>query len=255
MSGWIKIEKSLLSDLRFNRMVRQYCNDSNALRNEGVTALLGALTQLWLYADEHIHDDDTLRASVDDINELVGINDFCNMVPRDWLVIIDPEHIKLPNFLGHNGTSAKFRKQNAARQATFRSKRSNALLTHSNASNDARPDQTRPYKTKTRLEIRGDARGDSAARSTRIPLDFELTQERKAYAEAQGLDAIAVLESFKDYWTAASGAKARKNDWDATWRTWCRNQFSNGSKSRPYKASRSAAEILAEEEREQQSAR
>jgi hypothetical protein len=93
-----------------------------------------------------------------------------------------------------------------------------------------------------------------AARSTRIPHNFEMTDERKRYAEAQGLNAEAVLESFRDYWKAASGTKARKNDWEATWRTWCRNQFTNGTKSKPYKAPRSAAEILAEEEREQQSA-
>jgi hypothetical protein len=94
----------------------------------------------------------------------------------------------------------------------------------------------------------------SAARSTRIPSDFGMTPVRQKYAEEQGLNASAVLEAFKDYWTAASGAKARKNDWEATWRTWCRNQFSNGVKSKPYKPPRTTAEILAEEEREQQSA-
>jgi hypothetical protein len=51
-----------------------------------------------------------------------------------------------------------------------------------------------------------------------------LTEDRRAYAAAQGIDASATFENFRDYWTAASGAKARKHDWDATWRMWCRNQ-------------------------------
>jgi hypothetical protein len=82
-----------------------------------------------------------------------------------------------------------------------------------------------------------------------------MTPERRAYAESQGLNPIAVMESFVDYWTATSGAKGRKCDWDATWRTWCRNQYGRaGSKEKPYKAPRTTAEILAEEERERQSA-
>jgi hypothetical protein len=31
------------------------------------------------------------------------------------------------------------------------------------------------------------------------------------------------MEAFRDHWTAASGSKACKADWDATWRTWVRN--------------------------------
>jgi hypothetical protein len=59
----------------------------------------------------------------------------------------------------------------------------------------------------------------------RIPDDFPLTPERKAYAEKHlpRVDAPALLESFLDHWKAASGPKARKLDWDATWRTWVRN--------------------------------
>lgn len=65
-------------------------------------------------------------------------------------------------------------------------------------------------------------RGKSASR---IPEDFTLTAERKAYAEKTlpKVDAVALLESFVDHWRAASGPKARKLDWDATWRTWVRN--------------------------------
>ena len=33
-----------------------------------------------------------------------------------------------------------------------------------------------------------------------------------------------VFESFTDYWISVAGAKGVKLDWDATWRTWVRNQ-------------------------------
>ena len=61
--------------------------------------------------------------------------------------------------------------------------------------------------------------------ASRIPEDFDLTPERRAYAEKHlpKVDAPALIESFLDHWRAASGPKARKLDWDATWRTWVRN--------------------------------
>jgi hypothetical protein len=153
MSGWIKMEKSLLTDMRFRRMVDRYVEQSNALRNAAVTVMLGALAQLWLYADDHIHDDDTVRATTDDIDQLVGVDQFCSMVPKDWLVVLNPDQIQLPDFLVHNGTSARSRKLNAERQARFRHRhgngKGNGAVTHSNARNDAKLDQTRPDQNKT----------------------------------------------------------------------------------------------------------
>jgi hypothetical protein len=67
-------------------------------------------------------------------------------------------------------------------------------------------------------------------KATRIPESFGLTQEREAYA-AQKLpkvDAAALMEAFRDHWTAATGQKAVKRDWDAAWRTWVRNSIQFG---------------------------
>lgn len=66
----------------------------------------------------------------------------------------------------------------------------------------------------------------SAARppsGTRIPDDWELTPDLGNYGRSKGLtrnEVIAEAEKFKDYWRSAAGAKARKMDWDATWRGW-----------------------------------
>lgn len=66
------------------------------------------------------------------------------------------------------------------------------------------------------------ARAPRSARATRLPEDFRLTPERRAIAETEKADPDREFANFVDHWKAASGAKARKNDWDATWRIWCR---------------------------------
>jgi uncharacterized protein YdaU (DUF1376 family) len=66
----------------------------------------------------------------------------------------------------------------------------------------------------------------SAARSPacRLPDDFGLTEEMITHARGQRCDPQRTFEAFCDYWHAASGPKARKHDWIAAWRTWCRTE-------------------------------
>ena len=81
---------------------------------------------------------------------------------------------------------------------------------------------TRP--TTPEAEAETPPAGKSRKTATRIPDDFELTDERRAVAEAEKLPADRTFAKFVDYWRAASGSKARKHDWDATWRNWCRSE-------------------------------
>ena len=77
--------------------------------------------------------------------------------------------------------------------------------------------------TETAVSDRGKPRTtDKSAK--RLPDDFELTKERRAVAEAERLPADRTFDKFVDYWRSASGARARKMDWDATWRNWCRTE-------------------------------
>lgn len=158
MSGWIRIDKGLSESIRFKRVVRRL-KESNALRNACdisetllVTACLGAIARLWNYADSHITDDNRIDATFDEIDDLVGIPGFAASLPSDWLVKVDDETVELPDFLEHNGTSAKHRSDNARRQAEWRARQkddnSNAGVTGRNARNAARPDQTRPDQKK-----------------------------------------------------------------------------------------------------------
>jgi DNA-binding transcriptional regulator YhcF (GntR family) len=62
----------------------------------------------------------------------------------------------------------------------------------------------------------------AAATAKRLPPDFVLTPERRAIAIAEKVDPEREFSRFCDHWRAASGANARKHDWDAAWRNWCR---------------------------------
>lgn len=64
----------------------------------------------------------------------------------------------------------------------------------------------------------------SRGRATRFPDDFSLTEDRRKVAQTENIDPERTFAKFSDYWRAASGAKARKLDWDATWRNWCRTE-------------------------------
>jgi hypothetical protein len=67
-----------------------------------------------------------------------------------------------------------------------------------------------------------DSSSQSSQNAKRLNADWEPSNADAAYAASLGLEPKTVLENFRDYWIAASGAQARKNDWHATWRTWCR---------------------------------
>jgi hypothetical protein len=222
MSGWIKVEKALLSDARFRRLVRNFddCNAPELHTQRRVTLLLGALVQLWLQADEHIRDDDTMRATSDDIDHLVGIKHFADQMPADWLQIIDSDNVHLPDFLEHNGSSAKKRALTQKRVENYRSKvNGNASALHDPPPRNAiaLPDQTRPDHTRPHRKTQSDN-----SRATRLPEDWQPSEELREYARALKLVPDRVLLDFREYWLAAPGERGRKARWDLTWRTWCR---------------------------------
>jgi len=66
----------------------------------------------------------------------------------------------------------------------------------------------------------------SQKRGTRLPPDWTLSNRNIQDAQACGLTTDEVrheANKFRDYWISATGGKASKLDWDATWRNWCRN--------------------------------
>jgi hypothetical protein len=73
----------------------------------------------------------------------------------------------------------------------------------------------------------------SARRAHRIPDDWTPSDDLRAFAEGLGLNVSAVAANFVDYWKSASGSNARKLDWDAAFRVWCRRQAEQPSRSAP----------------------
>lgn len=71
---------------------------------------------------------------------------------------------------------------------------------------------------------RGRAAPQGAARATRLPDDFQITTAMAAWAteNVPEIDYATETMRFRDYWKSAAGAKARKTDWEATWRNWMR---------------------------------
>ncbi len=61
-----------------------------------------------------------------------------------------------------------------------------------------------------------------AKRGTRLPVDWEPGRDGEAFAANLGLDPVAFLGEFRDYWNAIPGSKGCKLDWDGTWRNRCR---------------------------------
>lgn len=60
---------------------------------------------------------------------------------------------------------------------------------------------------------------------SRLPADWTLPDTWRQWASDKrpDLDVQAEADGFADYWHGVAGAKARKADWQATWRNWIRN--------------------------------
>lgn len=187
MSGWIKLEKDLRDDPRVIRMARE-------LRNAGVTherftsamhvtLVLGCLEVLWCYADTHIRQDDTLDLGVDEIDELVGLKGFCNLMPADWLEVLDANRVKLPDFHAHNGTEAKKKALGQKRQERKRNADALQEVTQTSRKSvtSALPDQdqTKTY-TKTKEE-----KNEMSAEPTAVEFVFSHWQSVWGHATAK----------------------------------------------------------------------
>ena len=88
---------------------------------------------------------------------------------------------------------------------------------------DPPPDPEPPPKAKPKPEARG----------TFLPPDWSPTDADRQYASQDCHLPDHVIDEqaarFRDHWTAATGANARKRDWSATWRNWVRR-----AAERPY---------------------
>ena len=235
MSGWIKLEKDLLTDPRFVAAAMELearfelisaneagdetlFTDRNVTPLPAVTLLIGGLARLWMIADTHIGQDDVLALNAHQVDKLVGIDGFCEILPDDWLEILDGDRVKLPNYHRHNGTTAKERSSNAERQARFRASHRDSNNKHSNAVTlpDQDLDKTKTEsKSKTRVSrLRTD--------STEFPEGFSLDEplRQQALSRAADCDVEQAFEQFKAHHVTRG---SRFKNWRSAWVTWIGN--------------------------------
>ncbi len=240
VSGWIKFEKELLTDPRVLKIASRLCHAEVTPGHAAVTALarnrltvLGALITLWSFADTHIGEDNTLESGKEEIDALIGITGFCELMPRDWLQVIDAERIELPGFLIHNGIAAKKRSLAQKRQQKHRAN-GHAPVTppsrsrHASVARAALPDRDRDRDKDLDRDRDKDLDRESRkegeaptpsngkrkhAEKTQLPEDFALTPELEQYAidRLPSVDPAELLASFR--------GKAQAKGWEyANWR-------------------------------------
>jgi hypothetical protein len=126
--GWIKLEKSLYGDPRIAAMALKLAEQDKAsgLPQQPYLRLLvtcvGAVGKLWSTADEHIDESDVLPFGAANIDQLVGIEGFCQLLPSEWFQVIDAHSVKLFGYHAHNGTQARKKLNGANRQQVYRSR-------------------------------------------------------------------------------------------------------------------------------------
>lgn len=158
MSGWIKVEKDLANDPRVLRMASRLSHADVTLGSRSRLVVVGALVTLWWYADTHICDDDVLAIGANEVDELVGLKGFCELMPPDWLQVLDADHIKLVDYTAHNGSLAKNKALAQKRQQKHRAKpTSTSRSRHAHVTPTALPDRDKT-KTETRQDIHKSAR-------------------------------------------------------------------------------------------------
>lgn len=151
MSSWIKFRTSLVNDGRV-RVVAKKLKASNALGNATTNAysvtVIGALVTLWSLADQYADENGVIFGyDKHDIDDEVGIENFCDSLPNDW-IDLSGEWVKLPNYVEHNGATAKKRANTAKRVANHK----NANAQSVTEKNEALTHHALPREEKKRKE-------------------------------------------------------------------------------------------------------
>lgn len=222
MAGeWIKVRTNLWDDPR----VSQLCD----LTGTAEATVIGGLYWLWSTADEHTETGLLPGMSVAAIDRKTSIKGFgAALVAIGWL-LDTPEGVVIERFEEHNGTSAKQRAQTAKRVAKSRGNgdvTDAALQSNGDSVTGALArEEKRREEPIGESTDKGTKKGDST-RGTRLPVDWKPSPEDVAYCKTERPDLLPsrVAQNFFDYWIAQPGAKGRKVDWSATWRSWVRKE-------------------------------
>jgi uncharacterized protein YdaU (DUF1376 family) len=201
---------SFVEDAAYSRCIRKYYASESPLPGDvkAVQRLVGARTR-----DE--------KAAVDTV-----LREFFTLLEDGWHNTRCDEEIA--RYQAKRSNAQRSANSRWSGMRTHSDGNANASGTHTERIADALPTQSDGNALQSPVSSLQSPipskRGEREARATRLPSDWSLTPERRAIAETEHLDPERTFSKFSNYWRSASGAKARKVDWEATWRNWCMSE-------------------------------
>lgn len=256
MAGdWIKMRGNLWDDPRVSKLC-DLCDCAEA-------QIVGGLYWLWATADQHTEDGIMPGLTLRQIDRKTGIQGFGEALCAIGWLADHPEGVRIVNFEEHNGSSAKKRAVTAKRVANHRAGNSdetqqdengNAQVTHTALQNEhtsvsralAREREEKEKKREEKDTSSSTVVGAAGAARTAepkavaLPKDWQLPKAWGDWAMSEfphwTADIVRLeADKFADHWRGKSGKDARKADWPATWRNWCRSDIAQ--RAHPLRAS------------------
>jgi len=202
---------------------------------------VGHLHFLWWWCLTHRPDGVLYGMDADEIADAAGWDDdpvaFVDALFAAGWLDDDGEHLSVHDWWDGAGKTIKRRKF-----ATERQRKARDTHPKQDVSHDSHADVTRDTHASHGADSDSDSDRDktqeqdqervSRKRATTLPDGWTPEPEPELIQTIGGeVAARRELAKFRDYWIAQPGAKARKKDWQATWRNWLRNadQFNRGS--------------------------
>ena len=245
MAGdWIKMRGNLWDDPRVSKL----CD----LCDCGEAQVVGGLYWLWATADQHTEDGIMPGLTLRQIDRKTGIQGFGDALCAIGWLADHPEGVRIVNFEEHNGSSAKKRAVTAKRVANHRACNADeakqddggsAHVTqpalhreHTSVSRalarEREEKEKREEKDTSSSTVVGAAGAARTAepKAVALPKDWQLPKAWGDWAMSEfphwTADIVRLeADKFADHWRGKSGKDARKADWPATWRNWCRSDI------------------------------
>lgn len=248
MAGeWIKIESGTPNKPELMRAARILGVDRDLV--------LGKVARLWAWFDINSVDGHVDGVVSTDVDDVVGMDGFCNVMERvGWLDFDDEaEWVALPNFDRHNGETAKKRALKNKRQAKWR--KNKAENVDGAASTDATTREEKRREEDNPLSTGADA---SDEQTTPMPDNWQpnestIEQCRQAGCpEVTNDDVVMYRAHYADRWTS----ERRRQAWFIKWmvrekvhkaerqQSGGRNHGNNNSGGAAARASESMARLL-----------
>ena len=236
-NGYTIVWKDLLTKPEFKRLAKRVSQQATEPLSDAdaESRALGYLTKLWLLADSHIADDDTLDMGPDEVDQFLGVAGLSQVLGPNWLEVLDADQVRLPNWLAHNGVEAKKRARTFARNQRYAARqherKSVSLKTQERLTGNGATSSPIPSHPIPSLPSEGGAGGNARAehsptpsgkarKGTRVPEPFEVTAEMHAWAaeKCPHVSVSQATDEFVDYWRGVAGRPGTKLDWLGTWR-------------------------------------